>query len=363
MNVRAKRILLIGPLPPPIGGDTVSTEKLLTSSYWEKAGIEVDVIDTSSGGPVRLYGHRRNANDILRGIRILFQLLFRMDRVSTVLLWSNTSFACTLGIPILFLCSIFRKKIIFKLFGTYLTEALDGFSGLRRGLTLRALDLSSYILPQTSAFHEELVEKAGFDPEKLKIFSNFLRDDEIPDELCAKEFSGRCVFVGQIKSEKGVFEIMEALGSSGDISCDFYGEIVDRDRDAFLDRIEESRNCDYCGCIDPEKVTTSIGQYDVLLLPSYHPGEGYPGVILQAFAAGTAVIASDWKSIPEIVKDRKTGLLVAPQSSEEIRTALRHYADDPNLFRSVIEEARWIIQDFSEKSIVNDFLIGMIDQV
>ena len=49
---------------------------------------------------------------------------------------------------------------------------------------------------------------------------------------------------------------------------------------------------------------------DVFLLTSLF--EGLPRAVLQAMAAGTAVVATAVDGTPEVVRDRETGLLVPP---------------------------------------------------
>jgi glycosyltransferase involved in cell wall biosynthesis len=58
---------------------------------------------------------------------------------------------------------------------------------------------------------------------------------------------------------------------------------------------------------------------DVFLFLSYAEGFGLPA--LEAMAAGTALIASNATSIPEVVDD--AGVLVSPQDTDEIAEALR----------------------------------------
>ena len=55
-------------------------------------------------------------------------------------------------------------------------------------------------------------------------------------------------------------------------------------------------------------VHTILPQFDIFTLPSF--GEGFGLVLLEAMACGKPVVATDVMSIPEIVQQRKTGLLV-----------------------------------------------------
>jgi glycosyltransferase involved in cell wall biosynthesis len=54
-----------------------------------------------------------------------------------------------------------------------------------------------------------------------------------------------------------------------------------------------------------------------------------PNSALEAAAAGLPVVASDHGGLPEIVRDRETGRLVAPGDARALAAALRELADDP----------------------------------
>jgi glycosyltransferase involved in cell wall biosynthesis len=68
---------------------------------------------------------------------------------------------------------------------------------------------------------------------------------------------------------------------------------------------------------------------DLLVLPS--TDEGVPKAILEAMALGKPVVASRIGGIPEVVLEGKTGLLVAPQDSDELAQAIITLAQDSEL--------------------------------
>jgi len=72
---------------------------------------------------------------------------------------------------------------------------------------------------------------------------------------------------------------------------------------------------------------------DFLVMPSNWEGFGYAAV--EAMAAGKAVIASHVSSLPEIVDDRRTGLLVPPRSPELLADAMITLVDNPQLRNSM----------------------------
>jgi glycosyltransferase involved in cell wall biosynthesis len=65
----------------------------------------------------------------------------------------------------------------------------------------------------------------------------------------------------------------------------------------------------------------------VIAVPSTEP-DPLPGAAIEAAAAGCAVVASDHGGLPEIVRDRETGRLVAPGDPVALATVAAELLDD-----------------------------------
>jgi glycosyltransferase involved in cell wall biosynthesis len=78
---------------------------------------------------------------------------------------------------------------------------------------------------------------------------------------------------------------------------------------------------------------------DIVALPARF-GEGCPNAILEAMAAGKAVVAARSGGIPEVVLDGTTGLLVPPQDIDALGGAIRLLAADPALRARLGEAGR-----------------------
>jgi len=68
---------------------------------------------------------------------------------------------------------------------------------------------------------------------------------------------------------------------------------------------------------------------DVVVLPSRDVVETLPLSVLEAMASGIPVIASRAGSVPEVVIDGETGLLIAPGSAVELAGGIAATLDDP----------------------------------
>jgi len=361
-RAKGSRGLLIGPFPPPIGGDTVLTGNLFKSRYWGEHGITLDRIDSSPHAGVRVPEERLSGRDALRGAKVLLQVLGKLPRADFVLLWSNSRFISTLGLAIILLCAVSRKPVFVKPFGASLAKRLRRSTFAWRTVVLAVLRLSTCILPETQLLARELVDGLGLPKARVLRLPNFLPDSAFRETFSAGSYSGRCVFIGQVKKEKGIFDIVDALKGRPGVSCDFYGPILERDREAFLAEISKSENLRYRGVLEPARVRDSLRSYDVLLLPTYHTGEGYPAVVLEAFAAGIPVVASRWLSIPEIVEDGVRGLLVPPQSPHRLREALQKLSADGPLYETLSRNAFEYVRSFSEKAIIDGVLIARVEE-
>ncbi len=84
-----------------------------------------------------------------------------------------------------------------------------------------------------------------------------------------------------------------------------------------------------------QEIPALMKALDVLVLPSHR--EGFGLVLVEAMAAGAAVIASDTSAIPEIVTDGVEGLLVPPRDPAALAAAMLRLGSDPALRRRMGE--------------------------
>ena len=87
-------------------------------------------------------------------------------------------------------------------------------------------------------------------------------------------------------------------------------------------------------------ITSVLATLDVVVSPSR--SESLSNTILEAMAAGRPVIATLVGGNPELVRDRETGLLVAPEDEGALANALETVLASPDLARQWGENARRI---------------------
>lgn len=92
-----------------------------------------------------------------------------------------------------------------------------------------------------------------------------------------------------------------------------------------------------------DDVPSILAAADVGLMCSHQ--EGFSNSVLEAMAAGLAMVVTDVGGNPEAVIDGETGLVVAPQSPDELGTALVNLAGDADLRSQMGRAARQRLED------------------
>ncbi len=76
-------------------------------------------------------------------------------------------------------------------------------------------------------------------------------------------------------------------------------------------------------------IETFLTACDIVAFPTDGHGEGFGLTALEAMAAARPVVATRFASLPEVVEDGVTGVLVLPRSVESLRAALVELARNP----------------------------------
>ena len=85
--------------------------------------------------------------------------------------------------------------------------------------------------------------------------------------------------------------------------------------------------------------------------------EGVPQSLLQAFAARVPAVASSVGSIPEVVTDKETGILVAPEDAAALARGIEAVLDDPAGAAERAAAARRLVEErFSHATSVGRLL-------
>jgi glycosyltransferase involved in cell wall biosynthesis len=167
------------------------------------------------------------------------------------------------------------------------------------------------------------------------------------------------VYIGRLAREKGLFEALEGLklararGARARIVIAGSGPEEARLR-RLAEEIGIADAVSFRGPVFGEDKVKLLGEAHALVLVSH--GEGLPYALLEAMAAGAAVIATRVGAIPDVVVDGVHGLLVPQRSPEAIARAIVRLASEPDsLARMSAACRRRIAGGYSMERLAGEF--------
>lgn len=179
----------------------------------------------------------------------------------------------------------------------------------------------------------------------------------------------RFLFLSRINSHKGCDLILSAAEKlnekySEKYEIDFYGEVAEEYAD-FHKKVGILPNIHYKGFVDlrESKNYDILARYDVMLFPTFWHGEGFPGIIIDAFVAGLPVIASDWHLNKDIISEGNTGYLIKASDIDALSRAMEKCITDPSTIRTMAPACQQEALKYDVDSVVTPELfktIGLI---
>lgn len=327
------KVLLIGPRINPtrsnIGGATISFESMI--DHFQKKGVSHRVLDTQ-----KFAG--------MRAVLFPFYFISKVIGCTVVLLNASSNGIKYLGPLAYWFARLFSIKIAIRPFGDSLLNGYTSASFIIRFLMIRSVFKADILYAQTNdqflKFKEISENVKQLMTARPSVKTANLRGD--------RPYQRRFLYMGHIKKSKGLNELLAAKKSLGDsYIVDIYGPIMESDF-----RFLENESY-YKGVInDKEKLAAALVQYDLLILPTFYEGEGYPGSIIEAYSYGLPVISTNWKSIPEIVEDGETGFLVEPESTKALEEGMEAI-DESNYKRMSDNALSKFKKNFTQELILN----------
>jgi glycosyltransferase involved in cell wall biosynthesis len=305
-----KSLVVIGPLPPPYHGVTISTSLVLANRYLHER-FDVRHVDTSDERSGQNLGKWEGKN-VLLAIGSLVHLLRQLrGPAGVVYLPLSQSSPGFLRDSLLVRIAVLRGwKVAAHLRGGEFRHFYDTSAwALRRWTrgTLRRITSVAVMGESLRWVFDGLVS-----PERIEVVPNGTPEPEV-DRGVRDETT--VLFLSNLRRRKGIMEAVEAARlvtrKHDRARFLFVGEWEDqglardlRERIAVANgRIQFK---DPVVGADKERLLSSVG---IVLFPPNEP-EGHPRVVLEALAAGTPVVATDRGAIAETIVDGQTGFVL-----------------------------------------------------
>lgn len=343
-----KKILIVGPFPPTVGGITTCMEQLMNSKLKE----QYEFIPFTTTRPT--VGARRDATDysilFKMGKRHLFNavkatirhvlsfpaillmkkpVIIHIHTTDYLNFWESTTY--------IVVSKLLSKKSIVHIHAPYFEDFYNKSGSVAKTLIRNLLGMADKIIvlsPKTKHFFHRIVQTS-----RISVLSN---TTEIPNRSIKESVDNRnpsdpvkVLFIGSEEAKrKGFYDVLKAIPAVVD-KCGsnvlflFAGK-YDLEKQKEIREAETLyKNVRHLGYLEKNEFITVRLTSDIYVLPSY--AEGLPIAMLEAMASGLPVISTKVGSIPEVIEEGVNGFLITPGDFRALAEKIVTMANDKTL--------------------------------
>ena len=174
-----------------------------------------------------------------------------------------------------------------------------------------------------------------------------------------------CTF-SRVMEEKGITEAIETVRAINDeqgricVTLDIYGQIEPCYQLKLNELVLSNSDCvAYKGIVDSQSSVDVLKNYYALLFPTKWAGEGFPGTLVDAFAAGIPVIASDWNANKEIVHNDEQGIIYPNGEMLTLKDAINYSLTEKEKMADMRHKSRREFDRYTPNAILQAILEEM----
>jgi glycosyltransferase involved in cell wall biosynthesis len=334
------RLIIIGPVPPPLHGVAVSTTLVLANPVLLER-FRIEHLDTSDHRPVKNIGawDRRN---IALGVRHPLELHRRLrgERGIVYLPLSQSTGGFLRDSIFIGLATARGWRVAAHLRGGQFREFYWSQPHLVRAwmrFSLNRVDSLAVMGSSLRSLFQEILPE-----HKIRVVPNGSPD------LGPRELEGRSetvLFLSNLRQRKGVIEAFEAarlvVREHPTARFLFVGEWEDPQLERTLTRrAADSRGrITFHPPVHGEAKRELLLSSSILLFPPVEP-EGHPRVVLEGLSAGLPVVATNQGAIAETIVDGESGFILASAAPDELAERILLLLHDPRLRDRMAKAAR-----------------------
>ena len=225
------------------------------------------------------------------------------------------------------------------------SSAVAAMLGVHRvmGTWSRAIDV--YVV--LTDFARRKLEEGGLPPHKMVVRPNFVYPDPGVRDGEGEYF----VFVGRLAPEKGLRTLMSAWEGVRGAQLKVVGGGDPKEVEKARSWAKAAMGVELVGQLSHEETLSAIKRAVAVVFPSEWY-EGFPRVIVEAFACGVPVIPSRLGGMAEIVDDGRSGLLFNPGDPRDLLAKIEWAISNPAQLSELGREGR---QEFEAKYTADRF--------
>ncbi len=185
--------------------------------------------------------------------------------------------------------------------------------------------------------------------------SNYIERTVRPNHLdFALEPGSYAIFVGRLKYRKGVDVLLQGLARTPENRRLQLVIVGDGEERAALEvlaaQLDLTERVRFLGTMTGPAKAYLLQNARFGVVPS-RQWEAFGLVVLEGYASGLPMLATDMPGLADLVHPEQTGLLVPPEAPEQLAAALRRLFTDDALVRHMSAKARQVVQAYDWRNI------------
>jgi len=348
VRINTEKIAMVAPSLDILGGQGVQACDL--TEALESAGFKVLFIAVNPRFPHGLGWLRR-----IPWLRtVLNQLLYvsslsRLRHVDTVHIFSASYWSFLLApVPAILAARLFGKRIILNYHSGEAGDHLTHW-GKRVHPWLRMVD--EIVVP--SQYLQRVFAEHGY---RTRVIRNIIDTTNFRYRP-RQPLQAHLLSTRNLESHYGVdntlqaFAILKKIRPDALLTIAGYGREQER-----LQRLATAQKLDgvrFIGRVEPEAMPRVYDQAHIFLNSS--TVDNQPVSILEAFAAGLAVVSTPTGDIPAMVRDKETGLIVAHNDPQAMAAAIELLLDNPQHTLQMTEAAREEVEKYTWSQVYGEW--------
>ena len=326
-----KTFAVVGPMPPRMAG--VALQLYTLSKFLKKDGHKVIMVDTTVYpiSPKTFKDKIKKA--IKQPLKLTFNMLKIIKKVDNIYVGGTIYWGFMPPFVVLIIGKLFRKKVVMGMYVGGIVKFFSVFSVLKPvlkffdGITVQSLYLKN-------EFEEIGYDNVAIVPDLIDL-SNFkyrVRECIKPNLIWLKH-------IGPAGNPKMAVEVIEILKEKGIPDVKLYmvgtGPLENEIKNIIKEKALE-KNIIMTGIFkygELERLVELCYKADIFILTSIR--DNFPRVVLEAWACGLPVVATNAGGVPHMVKNGHTGLIVNMNDSEAMANEIMKLLNTPLLVKKL----------------------------
>ncbi len=249
---------------------------------------------------------------------------------------------------IIALAALLRRPVILHLHDGHFESFYAGLPRAGRALLAKLYRYASKVIVLGKHWHGVVARDLNVPEDDIVMLYNAVPDPLHDKTRKSLKQEGPCniLFLGRLGPWKGTPVLIDALTTAPLIDLPWHATIAgDGDVDASRARARAAGltgRIDFPGWVNSAKAQQLLEQADILVLASQ--GEGLPMSVLEALAHQVAIVATPVGSIPELIRDNISGLLIPIGDTAALAAAIRRLVENPDDRRRIAQAGRTLFE-------------------